>query len=345
MVLSLVDEAIAGGARLSSACEVIGLPPRTIQRWRLQCGGQDRRRGPRSQPANRLSEEERQQVLQVVNSAEHRDLPPKQIVPRLADKGEYLCSESTMHRILHQEKQHAHRNKARPATHSRPREYVANGPNQVLSWDITYLRSTVRGLFFYLYMFLDIWSRKLMGWAVHEYEDNELAAQLLIEICEEHGLRTLEGVVLHSDNGAPMTGSTMLMTMKDLGITASFSRPSVSDDNPYSESLFRTVKYRPSYPIWPFQIPDEAREWMETFYRWYNTEHLHSSIGFVTPDDRHYGRDVEILEKRRELYARACDLHPERWTGEPRRWHRPRVVMLNPSRATRVRLQEEVQAA
>jgi transposase InsO family protein len=345
VILSLLDEAIASGARLSKACEVIGLTARTIQRWRLQGGGQDRRRGPKTRPSNRLSGEERQRVIDTINSREYRDLPPKQVVPKLADKGVYLCSESTMHRILHQEKQHTHRDKARPAAHSKPREYVANGPNQLLSWDITYLRSPVRGLFFYLYMFLDIWSRRLMGWAVHEYECNELAAQLLIQICEEHGLQALEGFVLHSDNGAPMTGSTMLMTMKDLGVTASFSRPSVSDDNPYSESLFRTVKYRPSYPIGPFKNPDEAREWMEVFDRWYNSEHLHSSIGFVTPDDRHYGRDIEILQKRRELYAQAREMHPERWTGDPRRWHRPRVVMLNPSRATRVRLQYESKAA
>jgi transposase InsO family protein len=345
MILSLVDETVSSGARLNKACEVIGIPPRTIQRWRLQGGGHDRRYGPMSKPANSLSEEERQRVLHTVNSVENRDLPPKQIVPKLADKGEYLCSESTMHRILHQEKQHSHRDKARPATHSKPREYVANGPNQVLSWDITYMRTPVRGMFFYLYMFLDIWSRKSMGWAVHEYECNELAAQLLLQICQEHGLEAQEGVVLHSDNGAAMTGSTMLMTMKDLGVTASFSRPSVSDDNPYSESLFRTVKYRPSYPIRSFKNVEDARDWMARFARWYNTEHMHSSIGFVTPDDRHYGRDVEILRKRSELYALARQMHPERWTGEPRQWHRPRVVMLNPSRATRVRLQQESQVA
>jgi len=307
------------------------LSPRSVQRWQLQGGGEDRRYGPRSAPANKLSPAERKEVLRVANSAQFRDLPPKQIVPRLADGGIYLASESSFYRILRAEGQLSHREHSRPASSRKPREHVATGPCQVWSWDITYLRSSVRGQFYYLYMFEDVWSRKIVGAEVHMQESMDLAAELFERICREQKVDP-KGLVLHSDNGGPMKGSTMLATLQRLEIVPSFSRPRVSDDNPFSEALFRTMKYRPEYPRKPFESLEQARQWVVGFIQWYNTEHCHSGIRFVTPDDRHYGREKEILKKRRYLYEAARSRNPNRWSRSVRNWEPVRTVYLNPER-------------
>jgi putative transposase len=330
--MKLIDEAVGAGARLGSSCEVLELTPRTIQRWRRQGErGFDRRFGPKTLPVNKLSKAERKKVLEVANWPEHRDLSPKQIVPRLADAGVFIASESTFYRILQEEDALHHREPSKPRTVSRPREHVATGPCGVLSWDITYLRSAVRGAFHYLYLIEDVWSRKIVGWAVHEEESMELASQLIDDTASLLG-RDLEGIVLHSDNGSPMKGSTMLATLQRLGIVASFSRPSVSDDNPYSEALFRTLKYRPEYPRGAFKSIETARQWVEGFVTWYNTEHLHSAIGFVTPEDRHAGRDKTILAARQRTYAAARMRNPERWSRNVRAWEHVEVVKLNPEK-------------
>ena len=331
MVLSLIDDAVAAGARQHRACAVIGLPPRTVQRWRRQGDGGDRRCGPGRPPPNRLSEAERKRIIKTANSKEHRGLSPKQIVPRLADKGVYLASESTFYRVLHQEGQMTHRQASRPARHRRPREHQATGPCQVWSWDITYLRGEVRGRFYYLYLFEDIWSRKIVGWRVEGRESTDLASELFAHICAEQGVAH-ESLILHSDNGGPMKGSTMLATLQRLGVVPSFSRPRVSDDNPYSEALFRTLKYRPAFPRRPFTSLDEARGWVSDFVAWYNTEHLHSAIRYVTPNDRHSGRDEVILAKRRLVYQRAKAHRLERWSGDIRDWTPVDTVTLNPER-------------
>ncbi len=174
MILALIDEAVASGARLEKACEILELSARSVQRWRV--GGQDLRRGPKSTPANKLSAQERQRLLEVVNSPRFRDLSPHQIVPLLADEGVFLASESTIYRVLREEKLLAHRHRARPATRHKPREHVASGPNEVWAWDITYLPTLVRGQFFYLYMILDVWSRRIVAATVYEQELTELAA-------------------------------------------------------------------------------------------------------------------------------------------------------------------------
>ena len=332
MILSLVDEAVGSGARLRSACHELGLSVKTIQRWRVKPGGgADGRHGPRTAPANKLSVEERQGILETVNSPEFRDLSPHQIVPRLAEQEIYLASESTMYRLLREEKQLAHRERARPATSRRPAEHEATGPCQVWSWDITYLRGPVRGSFYYLYMIEDVWSRKIVGWQIHENESPELAASLFKETCAYLKLDP-DGLVLHSDNGGPMKGSTMLATLQRLGVVPSFSRPHVSDDNPYSEALFRTLKYRPEYPSEAFSSLEHAREWITSFVTWYNTEHRHSAIRFVTPDERHDGRDRAILAVRHRVYQLACEKNPERWSGETRCWDPVGSVTLNPKR-------------
>jgi transposase InsO family protein len=332
MILDLIDEAVTSGARPVRACDTLGLTLRTLQRWRDQGEqGFDRRFGPKTSPRNKLRPAERERVLAAANRADCRDLSPKQIVPRLADEGIYLASESTFYRILHEEDALQHRAPTRPRTVARPREHVAVGACEVWSWDITYLRSAVRGAFYYLYLVEDIWSRKIVGWAVHEEESMEWSARLIDETATRLGCAR-SGLVLHSDNGGPMKGSTMLATLQRLGIVESFSRPHVSDDNPYSESLFRTLKYRPSYPRGAFASIKAARQWVEDFVAWYNTEHLHSAIGFVTPEDRHAGRDRAILAARQQTYDAARNRNPERWARNTRNWERVEVVRLNPGR-------------
>ncbi len=331
MILGLVDEAVAAGARQSKACAQLNIEPRTLQRWKEQDIGDDGRAGSKSPPSNKLTPKERARVLEVANSSEHRDRSPKQIVPQLADQGEYIASESTIYRILREEKQMGHREPSRaPSKPYRPQEYAATGPNQVWSWDITYLRTPVRGLFLYLYVVLDVWSRKIVAWTIEEEESAEHAVAMLTAACEREGVHR-DQLVIHSDNGSPMKSATLLGFLQVIGIVPSFSRPSVSNDNPFSESLFRTAKYRPEYPRNPFESFEHARRWMAWFVVWYNTEHRHSSIKFVTPQQRHDGSDRAILAKRVALYEEAKAKNPNRWTKEIRDWSHVETVVLNPA--------------
>ncbi len=328
MIFSLVDEAVASGARKEQACKTLGLCARSVQRWRKDDKGEDQRHGPKKKPKSALSELERQTVLSTVNQTEYRNVSPKQIVPKLAQEGEYIGSESTVYRILRQEKQLTHRQRSQPPKKRTKPRLVANGPNEVYTWDITYLRTTVRGMFFYLYLVVDMWSRKIVGWTVEESESMELSSALIQQACDDLGVDP-KGIVLHADNGGPMKGSTMLATLQRLGIVASFSRPRVSDDNPFSEALFRTLKYRPEFPSKPFTSVDQARQWVEAFVIWYNTCHLHSSIRYVTPDDRHFGREADVLARRQATYEEARRRHPERWSGSTRDWSPVGAVYLN----------------
>ncbi len=326
--MELINAAVAAGARLEKACELIGLNVRTYQRWKKAPGGQDGRAGPKTAPPNKLSKAERKKLLEVVNSPEFRDRPPSQIVPVLAERGEYYASEATMYRVLREEKQLVHRGRAKEPEARIPVVRVATRPNQVWSWDITYLRGPARGMFFYLYMAVDIWSRKVVGWALHEVESSKLAADLICEAAAAEQI-DVDELTLHSDNGGPMKGSTMLATLQSLGIAASFTRPRTSDDNPFSESLFKTLKYRPWYPKDRFSSLEEARTWVAAFVRWYHHEHRHSGIKFVRPVDRHEGRDVTILERRREAYEAAKARHPNRWGSRPTRdWSQPKRVCV-----------------
>ena len=328
--MTLVEEAVDAGARREVAAQTLGLTVRTLQRWAGQGpDGDDQRCGPHTSPTNKLGPAERQRLLALANAPEYRDLSPQQIVPRLADEqGVYLASESTFYRVLRDEEQLAHRQRSRPATATRPREQVATAPNHVWSWDITWLPGPVRGTYFYLYLMLDVWSRKIVGAAVHEEESSQLASQLFLSSCECLGLDP-ESLVLHSDNGSPMKGATMLATLQRLGVVPSFSRPGVCDDNPFPEALFRTLKYRPEYPSLPFATLETARAWVAAFVDWYNTEHRHSAIRFVTPDERHDGREEAILERRHSIYQAARQEHPERWSGEVRNWTPIATVRLN----------------
>lgn len=334
MILGLVDEAVSEGARQDQACELLGLDERTLQRWRKTGVGDDLRLGPKTAPKNKLTPGERQQILELANAPEHRDLSPKQIVPRLADQGRYVASESSFYRVLRADGQVHHRERSRPALHSRPRELVASQPNQVWTWDITYLLSPVKGVFFYLYLVLDIFSRKIVGFEVHLTESAEHAGELIAETCSREGVRR-DQVALHQDNGAPMKCGTFLALLQCLGVAASFSRPGVSDDNPFVEALFRTLKYRPEYPDQPFASVESAREFIGRFVSWYNTQHLHGNIRFVTPAVRHAGGDLAVLARRKRVYEQARARRPERWSRSTRNWSPVEQVVLNPQTETK----------
>lgn len=332
MAVELIDEAVANGARQKKACEVAGITARTLQRWRYNKDGVDGRTTAIKVPRNRLSEEEREEILYVCNQEEYQSLPSSQIVPRLADEGIYIASESTFYRVLKSAGQLHHRGPKREGRPSQPpKGHCANGPNQVWSWDITYLQSAVAGLYYYLYLIIDVYSRKIVGWEVHNVENSELSSELIKKTClSEEVCKLDKPPVLHSDNGGPMKGAKMIATLQKLGVVPSFSRPSVSNDNPFSESLFGTLKSGPKWPKKPFDSLEDAQQWVLEFVTWYNFEHRHSGIRFVTPNQRHQGEDGVILERRKALYEKAKKAHPERWTGKIRCWQPVAEVWLNP---------------
>jgi transposase InsO family protein len=255
------------------------------------------------------------------------DYSPHVIVAKLADRGEYIASESSFYKILKENKMLTHRGKSKVANRYKPAPLVAYGANEIWSWDITYLKTLVRGQFYYVYLMMDIWSRKIVGFDVHEEESMENSSILMDKLCKNEGIKK-DQLVLHSDNGGPMKGATMLATLERLGVAASFSRPRVSNDNPYSESLFKTLKYCPKYPE-RFENLAEAKKWMIKFMDWYNN-HQHSSIKFVTPNERHLGLDIKILNNRKEVYEVAKNKNPERWNNRnTRNWDREEKVYLN----------------
>ena len=331
-IIALVEVACGSGARQSKACECIGISAKTYQRWCRPDNVRDGRLDAKHEPVNKLTKLECQRLITLANEPEYADLPPSKIVPKLADKGIYLASESTFYRVLKAAKQLNHRQKSRPpGSCKKPRALTATGPNQLYSWDITYLPTAVKGVFLYLYLVMDIYSRKIVGWQVHDRESSTFAGELMTDICQREGISP-DQVTLHSDNGSPMKGATMLATLQELGVTPSFSRPSVSNDNPYSESLFRTLKYVPEYPGRPFSDLLEARRWVQRFVDWYNQVHLHSAINFVTPEQRHKGLDVKILANRKQVYKLAKSKYPERWSGNIRNWEPVGDVYLNPEK-------------
>lgn len=332
MILTAIAAAQGSGARLAQACRVVGISARTVERWRDQPEGDDSRCGPHRRPHNALSPIEEAQVVSVLTSSRYAGLSPKQLVPQLADEGLYLASESTMYRV---QRRHRLRTKKRATTGTHVTRastvHRATQANQVWSWDITWLPTTVRGQYLHLYLVMDVWSRRIVGWRLAERESAATAAELVTQACRDGNVDP-RGLVLHSDNGKPMRGSTMISTLQWLGVVPSFSRPHVSDDNPYSEALFRTLKHTPAYPSLPFADIASAQRWVARFVAWYNGEHRHSAIRYVTPDERHFGREHGILAQRHELYERARSSNPERWTCATRNWAPIGLVVLNPER-------------
>jgi putative transposase len=335
-IVDVIKQARADGARLSAACDKAGIDPATYRRWHDEGAVVADRRATASRPVpvSKLSIQERQMILLTCHLPEFQSLPPSQIVPTLADLGRYLASESSFYRVLREANEQHDRGKAKSRhKRSKPEEYNATGPNQIWCWDVSWVRSAVNGLYYYLYMIMDVFSRKITAWEVYETESGELASELLRRgVFAESCAATLQ--VLHADNGAIQRSSTLKATMEWLGIDPSYSRPRVSNDNAYPEALFKTVKYRPSYPLDGFESIEKARQWCKEFVHWYNEEHKHSGIKFVTPSQRHRGEDIQILAQRDELYRKAKSENPSRWSGNTRNWERPNTMTLNPDKPT-----------
>lgn len=334
---AILAEGKSAGIRLTKVCDVLGVSVRTLQRWIKNPDAEDARKNNRFAASNALSKAEQNAAIDVACSPEFRDKSPNQIVPILAEKGRYIGSESTLYRLLRSAGLLTHRSKAKAPVRERPEEMKATAPNQVWTWDISYLLTACRGKYFYLYLILDIWDRSIVGWSIEEEESGFLAGELLRKTCIRHGVNA-GTLIVHQDNGAPMISFEFLAVLSHWG-RASYSRPGVSDDNPFSESQFRTLKYRPDYPE-RFTTIDAATAWVKKYVDWYTNEHRHSGIGFVTPQQRRDGTDIAILATRRTTYEGARTAHPERWSRNLRRWDRPKIVFLN-SRERKMDRQKE----
>jgi len=336
------------GARLRLACETAGIDVRTLQRWKAGGGltaGDRRPDAARPMPAHALSPAERAKVLSVVNESRFADMPPARIVPMLADEGVYVASESSFARVLRDHGQAEHRGRAKaPKARRPPTTHIATAPREVWCWDMTYLPATVIGQWFHLYLILDLYSRKIVGWEVHDSDDSIHAAHLVRRTALAEGIASLPvKPVLHGDNGATLKATTVLAMLYWLGVKPSYSRPRVSDDNAYAESLFRTAKYRPEFPANGFVDLATARAWAANFVRWYNVDHRHSGIRYVSPAQRHAGDDHVILAARHALYLQACKRNPARWSRDTRNWTPIGAVTLNPERDSVVAMASQVE--
>jgi putative transposase len=338
--VKLINEARENGARLEPACRELGISSRTYQRWTKDSSVKKDQRPliERKTPKNKLTNAEKEQIIKVSNSEDFADLPPSKIVPKLAEQGKYIASESTFYRVLAKEKLNTHRSKSKEPVKRETPTHIATAPNQVWTWDITWLNAFIKGKFFKLYLIVDMFSRLIVAHEVWETENAQYSQRLIRKATLAQGIAAKKDkpLVLHSDNGSPMKAATFMATLEKLGIQSSFSRPRVSNDNPYSESLFKTMKYRPVYPNKGFKNLKEAREWVSEFVHWYNHEHLHSGINFITPYQRHHELDIEIMKKRTETYKKAKAANPERWSGEIRDWSLPEYVTLNPMKEAEV---------
>jgi putative transposase len=327
------------GARLASACALAGIDARTLQRWKASDGlrqGDRRPDADRPIPSHALTEAERARIIEVANESRFADTPPARIVPALADEGIYLASESSFHRVLHAQGQMNRRGRARPPRTSRPpTTHIAAHPGEVWCWDVTFLPAQIQGRWFYLYLILDLYSRKVVGFEVHDTDSAEHAAHLARRTALAEGVHAMPArPVLHGDNGATLKATTVLAMLYWLGIKPSYSRPRVSDDNAFAEALFRTVKYRPEFPSKGFADLNAARQWTVRFVQWYNHEHRHSGIRYVTPAQRHAGQDRLLLNARHAVYQSARERNPRRWSRQTRNWTPVTAVTLNPERNT-----------
>jgi putative transposase len=342
ILLHEIGVARAGSARLAQVCALACIDPRTVQRWRGHDGltrGDRRPDAIRPTPSHALTAEERARIVAVANEPRFAEIPPARIVPMLADEGIYIASEASFHRVLRAHGQMNHRGRAKPPRRSRPpTTHIATAPGQVWCWDITFLPARVKGQWFYLYLILDLYSRKIVGFEVHDTDSADHAAHLARRTALAEGVHAASAKpVLHGDNGATLKATTVLAMLAWLGIAPSYSRPRVSDDNPYAEALFRTAKYRSEFPERGFADLDAARDWAACFVHWYNHEHRHSAIRYVTPAERHTGADHAILRARHELYQRARRRTPARWSRRTRNWTPIAAVTLNPETDTAVR--------
>lgn len=327
-----MTEQLSEHVSVSRACEVMGVPRSTLYRSRERA--QPTEQPPpastaRSSPSRALSETEQVEVYALLNSERFRDRAPREIYATLLDEGRYHCSWRTMYRILSEHDEvRERRNQLRHPVYARP-ELLATGPNQLWSWDITKLRGPAKWSYYYLYAMLDVYSRYMVGWMIAERELAELGKELIIQTCAKQGIQPGE-LTIHADRGSAMQAKSVALLMADLGVNKTHSRPHVSNDNPYSEAQFKTLKYYSTYPG-RFGSLVDARKWAHDFFGWYNHEHHHSGLGLLTPADVHYGRAEAVLAQREMVMRQAYARHPERFVnGSPRLPELPAAVWINP---------------
>lgn len=318
---------------IAAACRALDLPRATLYRHLREEADVPGAAVARARPARTLSETERAIVLEILHAERFVDQAPREIFATLLDEGAYVCSVRTMYRILEEEGElRERRDQLRHPDYRKP-ELLATGPNQVWSWDITKLLGPAKWTYFYLYVILDIFSRYVVGWTVALREGAELAKRLIAETAEKQGIQAGQ-VKLHADRGGPMTSKPVAGLLADLGIEKTHSRPHVSNDNPYSESQFKTMKYRPEFPD-RFGCLEDARGFCQEFFRWYNTQHHHGGIAFLTPEAVHYGQGRQILEARQQVLNAAYAQHAERFVRKPPQIPAvPTAVWINPPAAT-----------
>ena len=315
---------------VATACKALSLPRASF--YRHQCPNPKAPPKPRPIPARALPTEERSAVLKVLHDPRFIDLSPSEVYATLLDEKKYICSVRTMYRILDSEHEvRERRNILRHPKYPKP-ELVATGPNQIWSWDITKLHGPVKWMYFSLYVVLDIFSRYVVGWLVAPVESKALAHRLIEASCLKQGI--IDGqLVIHSDRGGPMKSKPVAQLLAELGVTRSLSRPHVSNDNPFSEAQFKTLKYAPSFPG-RFGSLEDARQFCKRFFTWYNTEHRHSGIGFLTPQSVHHGLAAQLIEQRQLVLEQAYAANPERFVrGKPRPPQLPPAVWINPPKA------------
>jgi putative transposase len=312
----------------AAACRALAIPRASLYRNLRPAEASDTP-GPRPTPPRALAPAERQTVLDHLHAERFRDKAPAEIFATLLDEGTYLCSVRTLYRILEEEGEvRERRDQTRHPNYQKP-ELLATGPNQVWSWDITKLLGPAKWTYFYLYVILDIFSRYVAGWMVAYRETAELAKRLLAETCQKQGIAPGQ-LTVHADRGSSMTSKPVAFLLSDLGVTKTHSRPHVSDDNPFSESQFKTLKYRPEFPD-RFGSIQDARGFCQVFFPWYNTEHHHSGIGLLTPEVLHYGRAEEVVQRRQQVLSQAYERNPERFVRlPPRPPAQPTAVWINP---------------
>ncbi len=309
---------------VASACDALSLPRATYYR-RLSPALHRHR----PKPKRALDDGERQRVLDILHAPENIDKAPAEIVATLMDQGEYHCSTRTMHRILESEKEvKERRNQRRHPNYAKP-ELLATAPNQVWSWDITKLKGPVKWSYYHLYVILDIFSRYTVGWMIAHRESAALAKTLISQTCARQGIGP-DQLTLHADRGTSMKSKPVALLLSDLGVTKTHSRPHVSNDNPFSESQFKTMKYRPEFPK-RFGSIEDARVFCRTFFHWYNNEHRHSGIAMYTPETVHYGRAEKAARQRERVLLEALEKHPERFVNKtPTPQALPEAVWINP---------------
>jgi len=329
-----ISEAVASGARLFKACQLVEISVRTYGRWKTS-GQADKRKGAAKRVPRKLTEAERAALIALCCSERFKDSDPYQIVLTLLEEGRYMASIRTFYRVLKAENLLHHRSATKaPRERKAPEEKRATGPNQVWCWDITYLPTAVKGIFLYAYVVIDIWDKSIVGWAIHEREDVLFSEQLFQQLTSKYNLKNVH---LHSDNGNPMRGMSLLALLYFLEVSVSYSRPRVSNDNPFIESFFKTLKYSVSYPSF-FTDLFHARGWLADFVNWYNTAHRHSALSFVTPEQMRSGAYRKLFAMRNQTIQAAYEKMPCRWSKSPKQWSVEHVVYLNPSKETKAQL-------